>query len=481
MSPYSGTSRLDLFNLAENFKFDREFQDSILVHFLAEPEKFLVYGEILKPSYFEGAQATIVAYALMGYIKDYGKAPKWPTLKQLAIEQNKKLSLAVDDEVLEYIAKLREMDTTDGDFVVSRVIGFARERATVNAIRSAIDMMKEGKTPEDGFTKFFQEATQVGQNIEDLGLLFHADYEKVIDKITRMDYGSPTGYPQWDKIWRRGWGPGWLIVLLAPPKRYKTGMCLNLALNMISPMVEGDVLYYPCEITQELAFARALTNITRLGTNVIYDSPGKFIEASKAAILTHAAGNLIIKGYPAGTATIQTIRNHAKMAIAHYGIKKLKAIIIDYADTVQPSGKYEKEYMKQAGVYTEARALGAEFKCPVIMPDRMTKEATNKKTPDMQAFQGAYAKGGIVDAAIGMCMTEEEYSQNILRTFVFVNRHGQAFQHFRGKVDPETMFIDIGEEIPYEPEEDGGNEFKGKEKKRLSRRETTETLESIDE
>lgn len=467
--------------MADNYKFESEFQDSILVHFIAEPERFMVYGEILKPSYFEGAQATIVAYALMNYIKEYGKVPRWPTLKQMAIEQNKKLSLAVDSEVIGYIERLREMDASDGDYVLSKVISFARERATVNAIRSAIDLMKEGKTPDDGFTSLFQEATQIGQNLEDMGLLFHADYEKVIEKITKTDYGSPTGYRQWDKIWRRGWGPGWLVVFLAPPKRYKTGICLNLALNMISPMCEGDVLYYPCEITQELAFARALNNITRQGMNVIYDNPGKFIESAKAAIQTHAAGNLIIKGYPAGTATIQTIRNHAKRAISHFGLKKLKAIIIDYADTVQPSGKYEKEHLRQAGVYTEARALGAEFNCPIIMPDRMTKEATNKKTPDMQAFQGAYAKGGIVDVAIGMCMTEEEYSQNVLRTFVFVNRHGQAFQHFRGKVDPETMFIDVGEEIPYEPEEDGSNEFKGKGQKRLSRREHTETLESIDE
>jgi Hom_end-associated Hint len=779
--------------MADTFRFDLEFQDSILAHFVADPANFTCFGEILKPAYFEGAQSTIVAYALLGYVKQYGKSPAWPTLKQLATEQNRKLKLAEDDEVDRYIAKLREMDATDSKYIVTKVTSFARERATTGAIRQAIEMIKEGKTPEDGFVKLFQDALQVGQNVDDLGLLFHADYAEVIRKITSMTYGTMTGYPQWDRIWKRGWGPGWLIVLLAPPKRYKclgpdtpvlmfdgstrsakdvkvgdqvmgddstprnvlsagygsgsmfrikqkngedflcndahilclrnetgrdrlieaerlhqlrstgksskrswqgyktgvefptkkididpyflglwlgdgrstgpsvavshsdpeilrylekfrdslgyfsriddgdgcigfhikrnqtkktcesneltvalrkmdllqnkhipksylvndretrlqllaglidsdgsnavkrgfifvncnerlardalwlarslgfrtkfgefptsipgrnfvgtswrvqisgkisqiptkvkrkqasdtkkhkthnykievepvgngqyygfeldgnhkfllgdftvthnTAMCANLALNIISPIVQGDVLYYSCEIIQELAFARCLTNITKKPMDYLYANPEKFIDATNEAMLTMAAGNLIIKGYPAGTATITTLKNHARLAVQRFGIKKLKAIVIDYADTVQPTEKFDAEYLRQAAVYTEARAFGAEFGCPVIMPDRMTREATDKTVPDMKAFQGAYAKGGIVDVAIGLCATDEEYHEKIIRSFVFVNRHGPAFQHYRGKVDPEVMTIDIGEEIPYDPDEDSG-------------------------
>src|SRR5438270_6859002 len=134
--------------MADTFKFDREFQDAILVHFLAQPDLFLRYGEILQASYFEGAQSTVVAYALFGYTKEYGKAPSWPVLKQLTLEQNKKLGLSTDDEVLDYIARLREIDPTDGEFVVSKVISFARERATIGAIRQSIELIKESKTPE---------------------------------------------------------------------------------------------------------------------------------------------------------------------------------------------------------------------------------------------------------------------------------------------------------------------------------------------
>jgi hypothetical protein len=86
------------------------------------------------------------------------------------------------------------------------------------------------------------------------------------------------------------------------------------------------------------------------------------------------------------------------------------------------------------------------------MPDRVTREATEQQVPDMRSFQGAFAKGGVVDVAIGLCATDAEYHRNILRSFVFLNRHGAAGKHFRGSVDPEIMNVEIGEEIEYDAE-----------------------------
>jgi len=58
----------------------------------------------------------------------------------------------------------------------------------------------------------------------------------------------------------KGFEPGWLISILAPPKHYKTTFCINLALNICA---QGrPVLYYPCEITQKLAAVRTLSKLT---------------------------------------------------------------------------------------------------------------------------------------------------------------------------------------------------------------------------
>jgi hypothetical protein len=72
----------------------------------------------------------------------------------------------------------------------------------------------------------------------------------------------------------------------------------------------------------------------------------------------------------------------------------------------------------------------------------------------MKSFQGAFEKAGIVDAAIGLCSTDDEYLQHRLRYFVFLNRHGDAYKHFDGKVDPERMKLTVDKEIDFKPDED---------------------------
>ncbi len=98
--------------------------------------------------------------------------------------------------------------------------------------------------------------------------------------------------------------------------------------------------------------------------------------------------------------------------------------------------------------------MGSRLGCAVIMPDRCNKETVGQAVPSMKSFQGSFQKAGVVDAAIGLCASDLEYSRQIQRTFVFLNRHGEAFQHYRGKVDASIMSYDIGQEIEYNPEEE---------------------------
>ena len=124
--------------------------------------------------------------------------------------------------------------------------------------------------------------------------------------------------------------------------------------------------------------------------------------------------------------------------------------------------KEKKDHLLQADVYTEARAMGAELGCCVIMPDRCTRETVSMPVPSMQSFQGAFEKAGIVDIAIGLCATESELKNNVIRLFVFLNRHGAALQHFQGAVDASTYRMEILKELEYDPDDTGESKGKGK-------------------
>jgi len=232
-------------------------------------------------------------------------------------------------------------------------------------------------------------------------------------------------------------------------------------LNIAGPSIGEDVLYYTLEISDDLAAVRAMCNVSRVPMDVMYESPEKFKIQVRDQMKTLLYGEILVKGYASKTATIADLKAHAKMAIQQ-GLRP-KAIIIDYADTVKPSSthKEKKDHLLQADVYTEARAMGAELGCCVIMPDRCTRDTVSLPVPSMQSFQGAFEKAGIVDIAIGLCATEAELKNNVIRLFVFLNRHGPALQHFQGAVDAAAYRMEILKELEYDPD-DTGTDSKGK-------------------
>lgn len=733
--------------MPEIFHFSQDFQDLILSSLIKHPSKFLAYGNIIDPRYFQGVHATSACRAALKYYRSNNKFPTWRTLQELVADEAKRIESS-PKEVQDYVVRLSKINTGDVDYVVTKVVDFCRERAVLSAVRTAIEHVQAGKLLEGGLVKLFDQALQIGMNLDDLGYRFTQDADAVIDKVTEKTYGIKTGYKHFDAIWKRGWGPGWLIVPLAPPKRFKclgkgtkvimydgstrkvedlkvgdllmgddstprrietcgkgygklfqvkqsngldyvcndvhilclrspykpgkvkeveaeeyyresqsknsnakawqgykvgvdfpqqpvpldpyflglwlgdrnsreseiavssqdkeigenliknkhipskfrinsrevrlkllaglldsggtfaekvgfvfqnsnhqliqdvewlarslgfrartlthkmsiksiscagtsqrviisgdiseiptllprkkgknslkhqnnlykielnplpdgeyygftiggnqrflledftvthnTTFCINLAMNMISVGAEkpANVFYYPCEITQELAMMRALLNLTGLSEEYLYDNPEKFKQRVREQLSQYVQGEIVWKGFPAGGARIQDIRNHAMTYQRTFGVKP-DIIMIDYAETVQASeaSKDRKDHRQQADVYTEARALGAEFQCPVVMPDRCNKETVNQAVPNMTSFQGAFQKAGIVDVSFGLCATEEEMLQNIMRYFIFLNRHGKAFQHFKGKVDAEKYSMSIDEEIEYEPDD----------------------------
>jgi len=240
---------------------------------------------------------------------------------------------------------------------------------------------------------------------------------------------------------------------------HNTAFCINLAMNMVT-MYNKPVFYYPCEISQELAAVRCLCNLTNIPSDFAYRNLNTFAEKATEAVMKEMKKTLLIKGYPSRTATIGgDIRAHALTARSQLGLNP-GAIFIDFAETVKPSSdpKRTSEWRAQGEIYLEARALGSEFECPVILPDRCTKETVGHAVPSMKSFQGSFEKAGIVDAAIGLCASDQEYLDNAIRYFVFLNRHGPAYQHFRGTVDPKAMRMSFLEKVEWHPEDDEWDE-----------------------
>lgn len=555
--------------MSDTFSTGEDFQELLLACILRHPDQFAAYVPVIKPGFFTGVQSTLVARCMVDYYRERSRFPSFTVLRELAVSAAKGITDNAQHAALvkDFVDKVERHNTGDYQFVRDHTLKFVKEQSVVSTMREAIALLKEGKIPPDGFSSMFAKAIDVGSNLEDLGYLLHQDSDKVVDYVSNETYGISTGYPLLDKVWRNGWGPGWLVVPLAPPKRYKclrpdtrvimfdgtirridevrvgdqlmgddstprnvsacgsghgpmyrveqlhgmtyecndahilcltdaegntaemtaeefyelskndkdalsvwrgyaaeieyqrsalergkashskrrrlnsrklkitpigdgewfgvtidgnrkflledctvthnTGFSINIALNMVSPAIGEHVFYYACEISQELAMMRALCNLARQPFEAAIDSPERFKQAVKHAMADRVAAHCLFKSFASKSSTIDDIRAHARSAISQLGFKP-RVIVIDYAETIKPSDKRDQEYRQQSSIYTEARALGTELGCTIIMPDRCNRETVSKPVPNFTSFQGAFEKAGIVDVAIGLCVRSDQ-------------------------------------------------------------------------
>ena len=131
---------------------------------------------------------------------------------------------------------------------------------------------------------------------------------------------------------------------------HNTTFALNLALNMVGPGLQYDIIYYACEISQDLALMRALCHLGKVDMDQAYESPQGFKEHVHKAVQSKVAGTLLFKSFASKSTTIGDIRAHARTAIKQLDIRP-KMIVIDYAETVKPTerGK-ESDYRQQANI-----------------------------------------------------------------------------------------------------------------------------------
>ncbi len=443
----------------DQFYFDNESQDMLLACMCRHAEKFASVGPLVKPDYMWGISATRALAFMQDYHAEYGHYPTLQHLDTYIQTQCGREKEELYNDCHDYIQILKKVNTRDAASMAAIVTKFCRQRAVMVAIKQSAEMLRQGKEDFD-YEGVMREALNVGRDFSDLGICYWDDAEKVIRKVTEKSWGVRTGYPLLDSQWINGWGPGWLVVPLAPPKSYKSTFCMNLALNMTTKGINAapvPVFYYACEISAELTCVRGYCRQAGLSMKDMHTDKEKFIRTIKKKMeqdfrdKKNEAGQILVKTFPSKSAGISDIRAHALMASESFGVKP-RVIFIDHAETVRPSKRVKdaSDHRQQADIYTEARALGAELECVVVMPDRCNKETVQHPVPNMTSFQGAFQKAGEVDVSIGLCQTPEERCKNLIRYFVFLNRHGPAYGYYQGKVEDDKFKMGMDTELKYE-------------------------------
>ena len=152
-------------------------------------------------------------------------------------------------------------------------------------------------------------------------------------------------------------------------------------------------------------------------------------------------GKLIIKEYPTGSASVMTIRNHLEKLSLKSFIPSL--IIIDYADIMRSTQRYDTMRHELKFIYEEIRNLAMDMNIPIWTASQANRDSANSDIVGLENMSEAYGKAMVADVVLSLSRKAVEKSSGLGRIFVAKNRAGKDGILFPMKIDTSMSKIEI--------------------------------------
>ena len=238
------------------------------------------------------------------------------------------------------------------------------------------------------------------------------------------DFGLIFGNP--------GGGKSWTLIALG-------GYAVKMGYN---------VLHYTLELGEDYVGRRYDAFFTNIPVNRITEQKnrGKVEEAVETL-----QGQLIIKEYSPGKASITTIESHIKKCIDQGFAPDL--VIIDYVDLLRSKKTNRERKDEIDDIYVSTKALARELNIPVWSVSQVNRAGAKDDIIEGDKAAGPYDKIMITDVAISLSRKRQDKVNGTGRFHIMKNRYGMDGMTFNVKADTSTGHFEVSERAEDDDEE----------------------------
>jgi len=406
--------------------YGTSFQVKVLSSLLTHKEFLLNIQDVLSEEYFDNQAHKWIIKEILKYYQKYHTCPSMDVLK---VELKK-----IDNEVLQVSIKeqLREAyKASDEDlkYVEEEFSNFCKNQQLKKALLTSVDFLNAGDY--DSIRSMIDNALKAGGD-KNMG----HEYNKDVESRYREDHRKivPTPWESFNELLQGGLGNGDFGLIFGSPGGGKSWSLV--ALGGYAVKLGYNVLHYTLELGSDYVGRRYDAFFTNISVQDITKHKPKIEEA-----VAQLNGQLIIKEYPTGKASISTIESHIKKCIDLDF--KPDLIIIDYVDLLRSKKNNRERKDEIDDIYISTKGLARELNLPIWSVSQVNRAGAKDDIIEGDKAAGSYDKMMVTDVAISLSRKRQDKVNGTGRFHIMKNRYGMDGMTYSVKVDTSTGHFEV--------------------------------------
>ena len=335
----------------------------------------------------------------------------------------------VDNEVLrlsirEQLKAAYESSDEDLEYVQEEFSTFCKNQQLKKALLNSVDLLKAGDF--DGIKHLVESALKAG-NDKNIGHEYSKDIESRFREDARTTIATP--WERINDILQGGLGNGDFGLIFGNPGGGKSWSLV--ALGGYAVRMGYNVLHYTLELGEQYVGRRYDAFFSKIPVDQVIKNRSKIED-----IIPEIPGQLIIKEFPTGRATISTIESHIRK-VTDLGTKP-DLIIIDYVDLLSTKKRTADRKGEIDDIYTSTKGLARELDVPIWSVSQVNRAGAKDDVIEGDKAAGSYDKIMITDFCLSLSRKAKDKVNGTGRFHIMKNRYGMDGLTFGVKADTST-------------------------------------------
>ena len=414
-------------------QYGPHFQIKVLSSLLTHKEFLVNIHDILSDEYFDNQAHKWVIKEVLRYYDKYHTTPSMDILKvEVKKINNEVLQLSVKEQLREAYQASDE----DLEYVQEEFTGFCKNQQIKKALMSSVDLLKAGDF--DSIKSIISNALQAG-NDKNVGHEYLKDLESRFREDARTTI--PTPWARINELLQGGLGNGDFGLIFGNPGGGKSWSLV--ALGGFAVRMGYNVVHYTLELGEQYVGRRYDAFFSKIPVDRILKNRERIEE-----IMPSLEGELIIKEFPTGRATMSTIESHITK-ITDMGVKP-DLVIIDYVDLLGTKKKTADRKGEIDDIYQSTKGLARQLDIPIWSVSQVNRAGAKDDIVEGDKAAGSYDKIMITDVCISLSRKKADKVNGTGRFHIMKNRYGIDGLTFGVEADTSTGHFIVKD---YNPED----------------------------